>query len=465
VKVLAVFVLGAVAASAQLGGPSRYPQGNPGSGVPFPGRGKKQSTTSKTKEPAKPLANFTGTLKRIDSKAFVLVLGDYRELEFKRTDKTSFLKKGEPAKPETFKVGDEVLIEAFEDVEAFLTAVNVHWEKAGAEPAAETKAPAAIPTDEAAPPQTVMIEPKPAPRDVDDPGPPKLQRGKPASRPPTPTPSAKPEEPQQVASAPVVEAPAVPLPSVVAPSATTVERIDGEIPQRKEDALIRKAQDTALEFTETLPNYICKEVIARFQSETNPANWRAIDVVGAEVVYEKGKEHYRNITINGKPVKKGMEELSGSWSTGEFGTVLIDILSPATAADFRSRGESRIAAITARKYDFEVARENSHWTIRSGSQTYRPAYRGAIWIDPKTARVLRIEMQSRGLPEEFPLDKVESATDYQYVRLGGTQEFLLPVHAETLSCQRGTSICSRNTIDFRNYHKYSGQSSIEFEKQ
>ena len=248
----------------------------------------------------------------------------------------------------------------------------------------------------------------------------------------------------------------------MAPSNTTVERVDGALPESHADAFIRKAQETALEFTETLPNYVCQEMIARYYSETSPVNWRPIDVVSTEVVYEGGKENYRNITINGKAVKKGMEELSGSWSTGEFGTVLIDIFSPATSADFRYRRQSRTAGIDTRMYDFTVDRENSHWTIHSGAQTYRPAYTGSVWIDPKTSRVLRIEMQARNMPQEFPLDKVESATDYEYVRLGGTQQFLLPVHAETLSCQRGTARCSRNAIDFRNYHKYSGESTIQF---
>jgi hypothetical protein len=56
---------------------------------------------------------------------------------------------------------------------------------------------------------------------------------------------------------------------------------------------------------------------------------------------------------------------------------------------------------------------------------------------------------------------VESATDYEFVRFADRQ-FLVPVHAETLSCERGTDNCGRNTIDFRNYHKYSGESSIIF---
>jgi hypothetical protein len=57
---------------------------------------------------------------------------------------------------------------------------------------------------------------------------------------------------------------------------------------------------------------------------------------------------------------------------------------------------------------------------------------------------------------------VETVTEYAYVRLGDAQQYLLPVHSESLSCQRGTPYCSRNVIDFRNYHKYTGESSIKF---
>jgi hypothetical protein len=227
------------------------------------------------------------------------------------------------------------------------------------------------------------------------------------------------------------------------------------------DPLIRKASEAALNFTETLPNYVVQEVVSRYESEARPANWHAIDVVSTDLVYENGKEDYRNITVNGKPSTKKLEE-TGAWSTGEFGTVLIDLFSPATAAEFHYRREERIAAFTTKVYDFEVKRENSHWTLHFGSQTYEPAFGGSTWIDPKTGRVLRIEMQARNLPQSFPTDHVESATEYQYVRLGGTEQFLLPVHAEILSCQRGTSVCARNSIDFRNYHKYAGESNVQF---
>jgi hypothetical protein len=203
-------------------------------------------------------------------------------------------------------------------------------------------------------------------------------------------------------------------------------------------------------------------MMARYQSTTRPANWQALDVVGAAVVYEEGKEDYRDITVNGRPLKKGITQVDGAWSTGEFGTMLIDLLSPATAAQFRYRRDERTSGVITKVYDYTVKRENSHWQITMGSQTYRPPYKGSIWIDPATARVLRIEMQAFGFPDDFPTDDVESAMDYQYTRLGDTKQYLLPVHAETLSCQRGSDFCSHNAIDFRNYHKYSGESNITF---
>jgi hypothetical protein len=242
------------------------------------------------------------------------------------------------------------------------------------------------------------------------------------------------------------------------------EIVDDQTPlgQRPEEPLIRKAADAALDFTETLPNYVCQEVVSRYESTTRPVSWHAVDVVSTEVVFEDGKENYRNLTINGKPVNKTMEEMSGAWSTGEFGTLLIDLFSPATAADFHFVRDGRTGGIDAKIYDFQVRRENSHWNIHFGSQSYTPAYRGSTWIDPKTSRVLRIEIEASNLPPGFPGDQVESATDYQYVRLGGAQQYLLPVHAEILSCQRGTNFCSKNSIDFRNYRKYSGESTIQF---
>jgi hypothetical protein len=299
--------------------------------------------------------------------------------------------------------------------------------------------------------------------DSDDEGPPVLKRGKttahkeaqppPPAATPQPTLTARNEAPPPTPAAAKEEAPAG--------ETARVETRKPDERQRPEEVILEKARNAAGSFIETLPNYVCQEFMTRYANSSHIVSWQPLDVVSTALVYENGRESYRDVSINGKPTKKNMEELPGSWSTGEFGTVLADVFSPSTAAEFRYRKESRSGGRSALVYDFSVDRPHSHWRIMVASQMVQPSYRGSVWIDKETQRVLRIEMQTTHMPEAFPSDKVESATDYEFVRFSERQ-FLLPVHAETLSCERGTDNCSRNTIDFRNYHKYSGESTIIF---
>ena len=66
------------------------------------------------------------------------------------------------------------------------------------------------------------------------------------------------------------------------------------------------------------------------------------------------------------------------------------------------------------------------------------------------------------MPLLFPFDTVETATDYDFVRLAAPQPFLLPVNAEVLSCVRGSRLCSRNRIEFRNYRKFGADTDVTF---
>ena len=479
----------------------------------MPGRKKKDTK----KEETQALQTVTGMLRKLDEKQIALEADDTRLISLKRTPKTKFLNKdGDDMKPSDLKPGDHLEIDATQSEEGYYTAVTVNFAKAGSAadraaasrqvdvstqasdgkdgddderprlrragspPAPETaEAPAPAPTPPAPPQAASPRAPRPAPevasdeplppaaRDPDDPGPPKLRRGAQSKRTPaktteiasaqTPPPSvARNESPARSEDA---RTPLEGRPTVMRGEAPR------EAPGPPVDPVIAKAAEAAESFSETLPNYVCQQFTSRYQNQSHITSWQAIDVVSAEVVYENGRESYRNLKINDKPVKKGMEELSGAWSTGEFGTLLRDIFSPATAAEFHFRKDSTVAGMAAALYDFKVEHQNSHWHVQVASQSVFPAYKGSVWIDKKNGRVLRIEMQARNVPSEFPLDTVETVADYEYVRIGGTQQFLLPVHSETLSCQRGTNYCSRNAIDFRNYKKYSGEATITFDNK
>ena len=242
--------------------------------------------------------------------------------------------------------------------------------------------------------------------------------------------------------------PPCPVPADESPSSTGSQRIPAPNPSAP---LIEKARDAAYQFSQKLPNFICEEYMTRYRQRGDDKT--ILDTVSTEVIYNGGHETYRNVKIGNRPTDKGMDEIGGSWSTGEFASMLLDLFSPATNAQFRSGGASPIEGLEAQVYDFRVASENSHWMVRADSQSTHPAYSGSVWIDPHTARVLRIEIQARDMPTDFPMDTVESTVDYSTVTIDGTPS-LLPVHAETLGCERRSSDCGHNIIDFRNYHEF-----------
>lgn len=469
------------------GSRSPYPGGYPtGSGIPFPRRSKdKAKEKQQSNQPQ--LQSLTGVLREIDESSLTIVAADTRTITAKRSGTTKFTRKGEPATAASLTPGDHVRIDATQDDEGFFHAVTVNVESAGT-PQDKVEAASANPpsvqrseSDErpilrrntGAPAEREPEPPKPAPPapppavatapaapsapqcpEEPDPGPPRLRRGKPPVR-KTPAPLPPCVEPA---------APAAPQPQVVASAAPVrVEKTAPDMSAPAEDQRIAKARRAVATYTQSLPNYFCQEQMARFVSTTPKVDWHPVDVLSATVVFENGRDEYRNLTVNGKPVNKKIEEVGGSWSTGEFGMMAADLFSRATAAEFTLGRSTTIANRSAVVYDFEVDGEHSHWNIQAPSQSMRSAYKGSVWLDTTTAEVLRIEMQTRRMPKEFPLDKVESAVDYENVRIGEGQ-YLLPVHSETLSCVRGTSNCSRNVIDFRNYRKYSGQSTITFDK-
>jgi hypothetical protein len=388
--------------------------------------------------------NQSGIIGDIQEDSVSIELTDSRILLFKISPATKFT---DGLTREKLVPGDKVRIQGTQDAEAFLTATIItRIEGAPAHPQSAN-----------------TVVKKPAVVDPDDEGPPVLKRGKPVLR----KSSTATEEVADSALPPAPPDNHPPDSSLKGPKppeeSYSVQTIENRNLDPKKE-LIERARHWALSFTDTLPNYVCQQFTTRYLRVPGSRNWVAKDIVSANVVYEQGKEDYRNIAINGKPINKRMEDLPGSWSTGEFGTTLRSLFHPGRRAEFTYVKQSQMNGVSTWVYDYTVRREYSDWRIMLGSQSIIPAYTGRVWIDASTAGVMRIEMSATNIPPEFPLDQVEASNDYGLVRLATADQYLLPTHAETLSCERGSPICSRNTIDFRNYHKYSGEANIVFDK-
>ncbi len=445
--------------AAQIGGPYPDPTEGPGrrfpapqttpSGIPWP-RGKKGTNPDKDER----LKTTAGKLRAVSEKTITIDTDDGRVMEFNRGPKTRVFEQEKERKVSELKPGDLVSVDATEDNDGYFYARDIRITGHAAPPppieaSAEKKGDKK--QDEAAgrsPIPAVMTLP-PVVGDTDDDETPRLRRG----IHPRPKEKDDEEEPQQQQQQVAVIPPHT--------SAPVSARAESRVPSA-EDPNITKAREASAAFTAKLPNYVCTEYMTRYQSDTRPVDWQPLDVVSTELVYQDGKEDYRKVAINGKQTKKAISEIGGSWSTGEFATTLVDLFSPASQASFFFRSESMVAGTTTRVYDFRVEKANSHWHIQVAGQWILPAYKGSVWVEPKTGRVLRIEMQTAFLPDEFPLDQVESAVDYEAVRLG-ERKYLLPVHAENLACQRFSRTCSRSAIDFRNYHVFGSDSNIKFD--
>lgn len=437
--------------------PGQYPGGQyPGGvGIPMPRRSKKTTSTSDSKKDSVNSSTVSGVVQKIEDKSMDVQAEDSRIITFTLTDQT--------AMPKDLKVGYTVDVTARQDDKGNFIADTIKVTKKDSGEGSS----AAQSSDSDAAPESASTRLKGPKYDADDNGPPQLKRGKPAPRP-----TRQSDEDTQITentTKPADSAPPAattttedsPTLSLAHPTARRV--VTRPAPLDPRDALVMQARDEAANFLEGLPNYVCNENTTRYVSEGHVTDWHAIDVVTLELVYVGGKEDYRNIQINGKPVKGRVED-TGAWSTGEFGTILLDLFSPATAAKFKFVREASLSGFNTSLYDFSVEREHSHWHVQFAAQSIFPSYKGSIWVDKKTARVVRIEMQATNIPAEFPEDAVETAVDYGYISLGTPDKFFLPTHAEILSCERGANACGRNVIEFRNYHKFTGESTIIFDK-
>lgn len=414
--------------------PGQYPPGqNPQGGgvsiprIKLPKRAPKDSDAKKDgKATAETLQSVEGALRKLEEKKLALETATKGVLQFRLLAKTQFLdKEGKTILNSVLKPGDQLKVSFSPDDEE--TALSITLTRPGTEAEKETaeKAPDPPATLDTA---TRVSTP---PKDDDKPV---LRRGKQPQTRPDPEPEAGAAAlPEYKEKTPVV------------------------------DPLIAAARDAADSFTETLPDFLVQQHTMRYRSETRPYQWQAIDIVSADLTVIKGKEEYKKITINGKPANRPIEK-TGSWSTGEFATTQVDILSPATSARFVKRGQMRVGGRDAVAYDFTVQQPNSHWRIiPENTPAYRPPYKGVIWIDRESKRVLKIEQQATSFPDDFPFNRVELILEYGLVRISG-KLVLLPVRSENIICQSGTTYCARNELNFRNYRKFGAQSDITFEK-
>ncbi len=458
--------------------PGQYPQGQGGIGIPVPHIGKKKSSSDSSSSQNDPNAfKAEGTVKSIDDKQMIVLTTDSRTLTLKLDDKTKYVKaqtddtqdstsskpssgstsSGSDQKPamkraidkSAIEVGSLVTIQGTQDADGNMIAKVVGLKNAPSPTMSNPSGEQSGANEDRSSNSPMMTHAPPE-----------------ASSRPHLTRGAKPGQPEEPDDTPVAGE-GVTFEKDPNPEARNRPPGSGNDEMRAAPVdpklvPVEKAREWMNSMSATLPNFVCNQQTTRYQMESKSTGWRALDIVSAEVVYMDGKEDYRKIAINGKPTNKGMMEIGGSTSTGEYGTTLRELFYEGTYAHFKYNGPARAAGKEAIVFDYVVDKMNSGWQILQGGQSITPGFSGSVWIDKSNGHVLRIEQQADNIPKSFPLDHVEMEVEYDVVHLAADQAFILPVHSENLGCLRGTPNCMKNTIDFRNYHKFGSESTIVF---
>lgn len=245
------------------------------------------------------------------------------------------------------------------------------------------------------------------------------------------------------------------------------ERAEAAAPEA--DPLWERAMEQAAEYGQFLPNFTCREEVRRYFAQSRKASaFRQLDTLTVDVAYVGGKEYYSNHRKGGRRSSAIEAEATGSWSFGEYGSTVQEVAR--NAAKYKYVKDSTASGLEARLYQVDMAQKDSGWRVEYKGRVVFPHYKGSVWVDVNSARVLRIELESVSMPADFEIERTEWAVDFAYIALADDY-FLLPLAASNLACWRYNSDCSRNDIEFQNYRQFSAESSVyttestvEFEK-
>ena len=227
--------------------------------------------------------------------------------------------------------------------------------------------------------------------------------------------------------------------------------------------LIEQARRHAFEFADELPNFIVTQVVTRYHEAPGDRDWRLEDKLEIELTYRVDKgEEFKLLRVDGRPAKQTYQEIGGSTSTGEFGSMLGALFMPQSKSEFKEIKRENFRGRPTVVYDFKVRRANSTSSIsdKASGRTVVAGYSGSVWIDTDSKRVLRIESANEDIPAGFPVTLSENAVEYDWVAIG-EEKYLLPVRAEVLLGWDSRKSYTKNVIEFKDYRKFEGRIKID----
>ena len=228
------------------------------------------------------------------------------------------------------------------------------------------------------------------------------------------------------------------------------------------ESILAEIRENALNYTNSLPDYICTQVTKRHVDPNGSGSWRVADTIMEQLTYVDGKENYKVKVINDRLITDNIQhdQLGGANSSGEFGSILHTIFDPKMQTDF---GWERWATLGGKRtyvFHYRVGQQAYQIHHDGSKRTIYTRYHGLIFANQDTKMVMRVTVECDEIPADFPIQSVSLELNYDTVEISGKQ-FVLPALSEVRS-REGRNL-SWNEVSYLSYHKYSADASISFD--
>jgi hypothetical protein len=255
------------------------------------------------------------------------------------------------------------------------------------------------------------------------------------------------------------ESAALPAPKPLPPKPVYVPPPPPDSVEQKH--VLGEVKDYAMNYTNSLPDFICVQVTRRYVDPSGLESWIHADTVTERLSYFEKHEDYKVVLVNNRPVEMAHERLGGTTSSGEFGTMLHEIFSPETGTDFEWDRWATLRGRRMHVFFYRVTTANSKYRIteQESHQSIIAGYRGYIFVDRETHAVMKITLEGEDIPPSFPIRDVHLSLDYDFQKIGD-REFILPLKA-VLTSRVGPKALVRNEVEFRIYRKFTAESVIK----
>jgi hypothetical protein len=229
-------------------------------------------------------------------------------------------------------------------------------------------------------------------------------------------------------------------------------------------AVLDAARTYALEYSQTLPDFICDEVVRRYREGMDPGTWALADTLTVRLSYYGHREDYKLLKVNNKAADRSYEAMGGTISEGEFGSLLRQVFEPDPSTEIRFTQWDSIGATRVAVFSYRMTPEHARYAINFvlNEQRYSAlaGRRGLVFVDPSTGQILRITSAADSLPDDFPVQTVTSTMDYESTTIGD-RTFLLPRLADVQL--KAATYLTRNQLEFQAYHKFNADVDVSFD--